>query len=204
MSRLAAAMLRSVVPALAAAVLATGCAQGGRAGYDPPGEPARRPPPSPVEDRAGDPHDSDLDRAYDDGYSRGWGDREQGRSPEHDRWAADYGAADEPSFRTGYADGYQRRPHRYGAAAPDVTPVAPDWLVGEWSGYDEREDVEVVLQVRRDGGVTLVGGGRPQPGAWRNGRLELRQGVWRVERVRGAIVIAPEQDPGAAVRLMRR
>ena len=61
-----------------------------------------------------------------------------------------------------------------------------------------------MLRVRRDGGVTLIGGGRAQDGAWRNGRLELRRGTWRVQRVRGGIVIAPESAPGDAVRLTRR
>ena len=189
--------------ALATALVA-GCTVGGGAVYGPVGgDPRSRPRPPVYDERDADPYDRSLDRAYDDGYSRGWGDREQGRTPEYDRWADDYDSAGERSFRTGYADGYQRRPHRYGGAAPDVTPVAPDWLVGEWQGWDEQEQVEVVLRVRRDGGVTLVGGGRSQAGVWRAGRLELRRGAWRVERVRGGIVIAPEGERGG-VRLTRR
>src|SRR5690606_27216964 len=148
-----------------AAALAGGCTAGGGAVYGPIGrEPRERPPPPVHDDRREDPYDGDLDRAYDDGYSRGWGDREQGRTPAYERWADAYDAASERSFRTGYADGYQRRPHRYGGAGPDVTPVAPDWLVGEWQGWDEQAQVDVRLRVRRDGGVTLVGGGRAQEG----------------------------------------
>jgi hypothetical protein len=185
-----------------AAALAAGCAVDG--GYRAPADSRPRPRPAPPVADEPDPHDRALDRAYDDGYSRGWGDREQGRSPDVERWADERDAGDPRSFRSGYADGYQRRPHRYGGAAPDVAPAAPDWLVGEFAGWDEREDVEVVLQVRRDGGVTLVGGGRRQDGVYRNGRLELRRGVWRVQRLRGGIVIAPETAPGEGVRLTRR
>lgn len=196
-------MVRST-PLLAlacAAAITAGCAVGGapRPRADP--HPHPRPPADADEP---DPHDRAFDRGYDDGYSRGWGDREQGRSPDLERWAAERDAGDPQSFRAGYADGYQRRPHRYGGAAPDVTPVAPDWLVGEFAGWDEDAGVEVVLQVRRDGGATLAGGGRRQEGVYRNGRLELRRGAWRVQRVRGGIVIAPEQEPGRGVRLTRR
>lgn len=177
--------------------LAWGCALDG--GPDPWERGARRPPVGWEEERR-----ERVDHAYDDGYSRGWGDREQGRSPDYERWVGEYDRGGEASFRAGYADGYQRRPHRYGAAGPDVTPVAPDWLVGEFRGWDEHEDVEVVLQVRRDGGVRLVGGGRVQEGVYRNGRLELRKGAWRVERVRGGLVITPEWDRYGGVRLTRQ
>jgi hypothetical protein len=84
-----------------------------------------------------------------------------------------------------------------------VQPVVPDWLIGEFTGWDEQAGVEVVLRVDRDGAVRLVGGGRAQSGAYRDGRLALRKGTWRVQRVRGGIVIAPESEPGAAVRLTR-
>jgi len=191
-----------------AAALASGCVVNGGGGYDPLGGGTRRSPPVADDDYDqggyGEPDSGEIDNAYDDGYSRGWGDREQGRAPDYERWVGEFDRGGESSFRTGYADGYQRRPHRYGEAGPDVTPVAPDWLIGEFAGYDEREDVEVLLQVRRDGGVRLVGGGRAQEGVYRNGRLELRKAVWRVERVRGGIVIAPEWDSSAGVRLTRR
>lgn len=206
--RRAGASWQALGAAAIAAALASGCVVNG-GGYGPLGGPARPRPPV-ADPGRGDPWydddraDRELDRAYDDGYSRGWGDREQGRPPDSDRWAGEGDRDDERSFRAGYADGYQRRPHRYGEAGPDVTPVAPDWLVGEFAGWDEREQVEVVLRVRRDGGVTLIGGGRSQDGAWRNGRLELRRGTWRVQRVRGGILIAPEAAPGDAVRLTRR
>jgi endoglycosylceramidase len=192
------------VVAIGVALAASGCAMNG-GGYDPRGGP-RRPPVAEREPGYEDERGAqrDVDAAYDDGYSRGWGDREQGRTPDYERWVGEYDRGGESSFRTGYADGYQRRPHRYGEAGPDVTPVAPDWLVGEFTGFDEREDVEVVLQVRRDGGVRLVGGGRAQEGVYRNGRLELRKGVWRVQRTRGGIVIAPEWDQYGSVPLTRR
>ena len=187
-----------------AALLASGCALDG-GGYDPLGGGARRRPPVADDDYGGtEAPERAFDNAYDDGYSRGWGDREQGRAPDYERWVGEYDHGGEQSFRSGYADGYQRRPHRFGEAGPDVTPVAPDWLIGEFSGWDEREDVEVVLQVRRDGGVRLVGGGRSQEGVYRNGRLELRKGTWRVQRVRGGILIAPEWDAHGGVPLTRR
>lgn len=186
---------------------ASGCALDG-GGYAPPGSPPQRSRPPVADEDSGrheEPSSRDaIDPAYDDGYSRGWGDREQGRAPDYERWAGEYDRGGEPGFRSGYADGYQRRPHRYGEAGPDVTPVAPDWLVGEFTGWDAREEVEVVLQVRRDGGVRLVGGGRAQEGVYRNGRLELRKGVWRIERTRGGIVIAPEWDRYGGVPLTRR
>jgi hypothetical protein len=196
---------RALGAAALAAGLATGCVVDG-GGYDPLGGGTRRRPPVYDDDDygRGGQDERDVDHAYDEGYSRGWGDREQGRSPDYERWVGEYDRGGEGSFRTGYADGYQRRPHRYGEAGPDIVPAAPDWLVGEFAGYDEREDVEVVLQVRRDGGVRLIGGGRAQEGVYRNGRLELRKGVWRVQRVRGGLVIAPEWDPGNGVRLSRR
>jgi hypothetical protein len=189
-----------------AAALASGCVVNG-GGYDPLGGGTRRRPPVADDDYGGyeEPDSArDIDHAYDDGYSRGWGDREQGRPPDYERWVGEYDRGGEGSFRTGYADGYQRRPHRYGEASPDVTPVAPDWLIGEFAGYDDQADVEVLLQVRRDGGVRLVGGGRTQEGVYRNGRLELRKGFWRVQRVRGGLVIVPEWDPNSGVRLTRR
>ncbi|MEB2344197.1 MAG: cellulase family glycosylhydrolase [Deltaproteobacteria bacterium] len=186
---------------------ASGCALDGP-GSAPPGAPPKRVrPPAHYEDHEGyeaPAPRSAIDHAYDDGYSRGWGDREQGRTPDYERWTGEYDRGGEPGFRAGYADGYQRRPHRYGEAGPDVTPVAPDWLVGEFTGWDERERVEVVLQVRRDGGVRLVGGGRAQEGVYRNGRLELRKGAWRVERTRSGLVIAPEWDQYGSVALTRR
>jgi len=202
--------LRALGAALAAATLVVGCTVGAGGVYGPIGGPRPRSYPPVVEDDQGGygaPEGRDggsIDPVYDDGYSRGWEDREEGRTPEYDRWQGEYDRASERSFRTGYADGYQRRPHRYGETAPDVAPVVPDWLAGEFRGWDEEANVEVVLQVRRDGGATLTGGGRSQGGVYRDGRLELRKGAWRVQRVRGGVEIAPEWDPGSRVVLQRR
>jgi len=55
-----------------------------------------------------------AERAYAEGYTDGWRDREAGVSPDHSRHATPYHQSSGREFRAGYADGYQRRPHRYG------------------------------------------------------------------------------------------
>ncbi len=55
-----------------------------------------------------------AERAYAEGYTDGWRDREAGVSPDHSRHATPYLKSSGRDFRAGYADGYQRRPHRYG------------------------------------------------------------------------------------------
>ncbi len=55
-----------------------------------------------------------AERAYAEGYTDGWRDREAGVSPDHSRHATPYHQSSGSEFRAGYADGYQRRPHRYG------------------------------------------------------------------------------------------
>jgi hypothetical protein len=75
-----------------------------------PREPAPRAPaplPAPTEAPLGE-------RAYQEGYTDGWRDREAGISPDHTRHATPYQQNGAREFRSGYADGYQRRPHRHG------------------------------------------------------------------------------------------
>jgi hypothetical protein len=115
--RLARAARRALATAVITGALAAGCAvDGGSRG--PRGGAVRRPPaPPPIAEPVPLPAEPPAPRAYDGGYARGWSDREEGRAPDYERWAGEYGG-DERGFRAGYADGYQRRPHRYGGAAP--------------------------------------------------------------------------------------
>lgn len=145
--------------------------------------------------------DDGSPRAYDEGYQRGWRDRERGRAPDHTRHEENYDVYSERAFRSGYADGYQRRAHRYGDVGPRVSAAVPDWIVGAFRGWDD--DGEVELRVRRDGSATLALDGRAYRGEYRGGRLFLRNGAWRVQRMRGGVVVAPEEDPGSVIRLAR-
>lgn len=76
-----------------------------------PRGPERPPPPAPL------PAPAELslaERAYQEGYTDGWRDRDAGLSPDSTRHPTRYHHSGGPEFRAGYADGYQRRPHRYG------------------------------------------------------------------------------------------
>lgn len=100
-------MNRGVVPMLVAAVWLAGCAGGAttRAPRPYPRTPAPLPAPAEV---------PLAQRAYAEGYTDGWRDRESGVRPDHSRHATPYRQSGGREFRAGYADGYQRRPHRYG------------------------------------------------------------------------------------------
>ena len=100
-------MKRGVVLMTVAALWLAGCAGGTTMRAPRPGphtpEPLRTPAEIPL-----------PERAYAEGYTDGWRDREAGVSPDHSRHATPYHQSSGREFRAGYADGYQRRPHRYG------------------------------------------------------------------------------------------
>lgn len=100
---------RGLVLAALAALWLAGCAGGA----------TTRPPRVPVDPRtpASLPAPAEVplaQRAYAAGYTDGWRDREAGASPDHTRHATPYHRSSGREFRAGYADGYQRRSHRYG------------------------------------------------------------------------------------------
>lgn len=100
-------MNRALVLVTVAALGLAGCAGGTtmRAPRPYPQTPAPLPGPAAV---------PLTERAYAEGYTDGWRDREAGVSPDHGRHASPYHQSSGREFRAGYADGYQRRPHRYG------------------------------------------------------------------------------------------
>lgn len=58
----------------------------------------------------------------------------------------------------------------------------PAWAVGQFSGYDEQERVEVRLHILPGGGVTGSAGDHEFSGQWRNGQLDAGKQRFRVER----------------------
>ncbi len=58
----------------------------------------------------------------------------------------------------------------------------PAWAVGQFSGYDDHERVEVRLQILPGGGVTGSAGEHEFTGQWRDSQLDAGKQRFRVER----------------------
>jgi hypothetical protein len=141
----------------------------------------------------------------------------QGYSWGYDRrgvWV-DHGCDGE--FRVGHDSGGSDRAATAGAVIAGVAILAalaassrgqqssdvPSWAVGEYSGYDEYDRIDVRMTILPGGNVSGYAGSSAFEGRFQSSRLETARYAFRVERSGNGFVATDERDPGHRVYFRR-
>lgn len=79
----------------------------------------------------------------------------------------------------------------------------PEWMVGEFSGYNEKYNADVMLRIRDDGQVTATVNGRSVHGYISESRLYAGNQAFDIDRTRRGFVTSQVGDRSNQVRYKR-
>ena len=79
----------------------------------------------------------------------------------------------------------------------------PDWAVGSFRGYDERERVSYELNVAPNGAVNGWANDDEFNGRWENDRLQVRNRTWRASRDGDDLLLTDDRNARRQVKLWR-
>jgi hypothetical protein len=165
--------------------------------------------------------DESARRAYEAGYEAGRHDDQRDLRADYTRYQRAYDWSTERAFATGYRDGYGRHDDRYGSADPRarseddqgededegrrgyVSRAVPEWLVGDYRGWNEAYESDVALSIHPNASVLLVADGRERKGVYSDGQVRFRNGAYVVTRVRDGIRCTSVDDSRNRLYLRR-
>lgn len=87
-------------------------------------------------------------------------------------------------------------------AAADA-PADASWAVGTYSAYDERERLNLQLNIAADGAVSGLADGAAFSGSFKESVLQTGRHRFKVERTEDGFVAVDDEDPAHRVRFRR-